>query len=68
MAQRVKDLALSLLWLWGQQWCGYINPWSRNFCMACVQPGEKKKANAVLVCSIYKILWFVLFDGKCLMT
>lgn len=31
MAQHVKDLALSLLWLEWLLWQGF-NPWPRNFC------------------------------------
>ena len=30
MAQWVKDLALSLLWLWLSLWCGF-DPWPENF-------------------------------------
>ena len=31
VAQRLKDLALSLLWLGLQEWLGF-NPWSGNLC------------------------------------
>ena len=30
VAQRVKDLALSLMWLWLLLWCGF-DPWPGNF-------------------------------------
>ena len=33
MAPQIKDLALSLLWLWLLLWCGF-DPWPRNFCMS----------------------------------
>ena len=36
----VKDLALSLLWLWLQPWCGF-DPWSGNFCMLWAWPKQK---------------------------
>ena len=44
MAQRVKDLALSLLW-------HRFNPWSRNLCMPQVQP---KKVGGQVVDSFLK--------------
>ena len=37
MTQWVKDLALSLLWLWLQLWCGF-DPWPRNFRMPWTWP------------------------------
>lgn len=37
-AQQVKDVALSLLWLW-------FDPWPRSFCMPRVQPKEKRENN-----------------------
>ena len=42
MAQQVKDLELTLLWLWLQLRCEF-DPWPRNFCVQQVQPFEKKK-------------------------
>ena len=42
MAQQVKDLALSLLWLWLPLWHRF-NPWARNFCMPWARPKKKKK-------------------------
>ena len=42
MAQRVRDLALSLLWLWLQLGHGF-DPWPRNFCMLLVWQKKKKK-------------------------
>ena len=42
VAQWVKDLELSLLWLWLQLWSGF-NSWPRNFCMPSVW--QKKKKN-----------------------
>ena len=42
MAQRVKELALSLLWLRLQLWCGF-NPWPWNFCILWVQPKQINK-------------------------
>ena len=32
VVQWVKDLAVSLLWLWLQLWCGF-DPWPRNLHM-----------------------------------
>ena len=40
LAQWVKDLALSLLWLWLQLWCRF-DPWPRNFCLLWVLPKKK---------------------------
>ena len=42
MAQRVKDLASSLLWFWLQLWCR-CNPWPRNSDMLGAQPKEGRK-------------------------
>ena len=39
MAQCIKDLSLSLLWLWLLLWCGF-DPWPGNFRML---PKEKRK-------------------------
>ena len=39
MAQWIKDLSLSLLWLWLLLWCGF-DPWPGNFRML---PKEKRK-------------------------
>ena len=41
VAQLVKDLVLSLLWLWLQLWHGF-NLWPGNFCMSQVYPPQKK--------------------------
>ena len=42
VAQWVKDLALSLLWLGSLMWCGF-HPWPGNFCTLWEQPKKKKK-------------------------
>ena len=42
MVQQVKELALSLLWLWLLPWRGF-DPWLRNFCLLWVQPKKKRK-------------------------
>ena len=42
MAQWVKDLVLSLLWLGSLLWHGF-NPWPGNFRMPQVWPKKKKK-------------------------
>ena len=44
MAQWVKDLALSLLWLWLLLW-GRFNPWPGNFYMPWAWPKKKKELN-----------------------
>lgn len=41
MAQQVKDLVLSLLWLWLQLWYGF-DPWPRNFSKPQEQPNKIK--------------------------
>ena len=41
-AQQIKDLALSLLWLWLQLWYRF-DPWPGNFLMLWTQPKKKKK-------------------------
>ena len=51
MMLRVKDPALSVLWLWWLLWRG-LDPWPRNFHTLWVQP-EKKK---VMECPHEKIL------------
>ena len=42
MAWRVKDLALSLLWLWSLLWCG-VDPWPGNLHVLQAQPINKSK-------------------------
>jgi len=42
VAQQLKDLALSLLWLWLLLWCVF-NPWPRIFRMLWVQPRKERK-------------------------
>ena len=42
MAQWVKDLALSLLWLMSLLSCGF-NPWPGKFCMIYAQPKRKER-------------------------
>ena len=42
MAQQVKDLALSLLWLRPLLWCGF-NPWPWDFHMPQAQSKKKSK-------------------------
>ena len=44
MVQWVKDLALSLPWLWSLLWLGF-NPWPGNFRIPLVQPRGKAKQN-----------------------
>ena len=39
MAEQVKDLGLSVLWLWLLLWHRF-DPWPGNFCMPQVQPKE----------------------------
>ena len=41
MAQQIKDLELSLLWLGSLLW-HWFNPWPWNFCMPQAQPKKKK--------------------------
>ena len=43
----VKDLALSLLWLWSQLWCDF-DPWSGNFHMLWAWPQTNKNRNRIL--------------------
>ena len=47
MAQRVKDLALSLLWF-------RFDPWPGNFCMSQVWP---KKMRITITVTISELLW-----------
>ena len=47
MAQQVKNLVLSLQWLWLQLWHGF-GPWPANFCMPWVQPKKKKRREITL--------------------
>ena len=42
VVQLVKDLVLSLLWLWLLLQRGF-DPWPGKFCMLQVQPKKKKK-------------------------
>ena len=42
MVQRVKDLALSLLWLWVLLWLRF-DPWPENFHILWVQPEKERK-------------------------
>ena len=44
VAQQVKDLAWSLLWLGLLLWLGF-DPWPGNFHMAQAQPTEKNNLN-----------------------
>ena len=53
MAQQVKDLALSLLQLGLQLWCGF-DPWPRNFHMWWVWP---KKSSCELECKLAWCFW-----------
>ena len=52
MAERVKDLELSLQWLRSLLWCR-LDPWLRNLHMLQVQPKKKKKEYTLLL--VYKI-------------
>ena len=56
VAQRVKDLALSLQWLRSLLWCAF-DPWPRNFCMPCVQSRQTKgkKKSLVVILSEVKV-------------
>ena len=54
VTQWIEDPALSLLWLWLQQWCG-LNPWPKNFCMPMVQP--KKERNKLLINAFFLIIF-----------
>ena len=45
VAQRVKNLALSLLWPW-LLLCFGFNAWPQKFCMPRAQPKEKKGKKA----------------------
>ena len=42
VAQQVKDVALSLQWLWLLLWCGF-SPQPGNLCMTPAQPTKKGK-------------------------
>ena len=44
MAQQVKNLALSLQWLWLLLWHRF-NPWPRNFLLLQMWPKKNKKQN-----------------------
>ena len=46
MAQRVKDLMVSLQWLGLLLWHG-LNPWPRNFCITVGAARKKKKGAGV---------------------
>ena len=48
MPQQVKDLALSLLWLWLQLW-HRLHPWPGNFHRPQTQPKKKKKRSSHVV-------------------
>ena len=50
MAQQVKDLASSLLWLGSLLWCRF-DPSSEN-CMPWVQPGKKTIKAVISECRI----------------
>ena len=49
MAQRAKDLTLSLQWLWSLLWRGF-SPWPRNFHMLRVlcPPPQNSVSNFLL--------------------
>ena len=51
MAEQVKDLVFSPLWLWLQLWC-VSDSWPGNFLMLWVRPKKKKKKK---VCSAWHI-------------
>ena len=46
MAQWVKDLALPLLWLWLQLWCGF-DPWPMNVHVPQYSKKKKRKKRKV---------------------
>ena len=46
MAQQIKDMVLSLLWLWLLLWYGF-HPWPRNFCMPQAQPKKKRYVSGI---------------------
>ena len=71
MAQQVKDLASSLLWLWLLLWRGF-DPWPGNFGMRQAQPETKTEAPqnrnvAELVTSLdtFQGLWSLAWDVSC---
>ena len=49
VAQWVKDLAWSLLWLGSLLWCRF-KPWLGNFHMLWAQPKKKKKKKKEKFC------------------
>ena len=55
MAQRVKNLALSLLWLELLWWCRF-DPWPGNFCTPPAQPKINKvnKFSRILIKIFFK--------------
>ena len=57
MAQRIKDLVLSLQWLRLLLWSGF-NPWHRNFCMPTV--GPKIKISAVILNAFFLFLFLLV--------
>ena len=58
MTHGVKDLALSLLWLWLRLWHGFY-PWPRNFCMPAI--AKQTKDSSALTLEL-RLFW-LLFSG-----
>ena len=56
MAQKVKDLVLSLQWLGSLLCCGF-SPWPRNFHMPQAWPKKKKKSSKKIT---YKYLSIII--------
>ena len=54
MAQWVKDLALSLLWLWLQLWHRF-DPRPGNFCMPWVWPQKMFPLKILLISHDYRV-------------
>ena len=55
MAQWVTDLALSLLWLWLQLWCGF-DLWTKNFHMPWAKPFKITHSHSKP--RIYREVWW----------
>ena len=56
VAQCVKDLALSLLWLRSLLWYG-IDPWPGNFCMSQALPKTNKQTKTELKTQERVLAW-----------
>ena len=63
MAQRVKDLVLSLQWLRSLLWHRF-QPWPRNFHMPWAWPKRKKKSSVKRREEMFVSMWLLRID-KC---